>query len=156
MNRSLESILRLINLTSSGLLAGSLGFGNSALVPGWENELPREHVELMRQRIKYFNAIGPTALATSLTLALGARGSTPTRRLLDVLSTLSLAGVLGTTMLATVPINQRLDRSAPLDYPSKNTRSLAKNFARAHTVRTALGVSAFVCAAAANILATRR
>ena len=155
MNRSLESILRLINLTSSGLLAGSLGFGNAALVPGWENELSREHTALMRQR-KYFNAIGPTALATSLTLALGARSTTPGRRLLDVLSTLSLAGVVGTTMLGTVPINQRLDRSAPLDYASQSSRSLVKNFVRAHSVRTALGVSAFVCAAAANILAARR
>ena len=41
MNRKVESVLRFINLTASGLLAGSLGFGEKALVPGWREELPK-------------------------------------------------------------------------------------------------------------------
>lgn len=157
MNRSLETVVRLINLTSSGLLAGSLGFGNSALIPGWEEELPRygrRHYDPVRHT-NYLNAIGPTALATSLTLALGARHSAPARRLLDVVSALSLVGVLGTTMWGTVPINKKLDLSHPLDYPSQNSQSLAKTWARAHTVRTALGLTAFICAAAANVVGDR-
>ena len=36
MNQTLESLLRFVNLTTSGLLAGSLGFGEQALVPGWQ------------------------------------------------------------------------------------------------------------------------
>src|SRR5215210_3306757 len=40
VNRSIESVLRFVNLTASGLLAGSLGFGEKALVPGWRQELP--------------------------------------------------------------------------------------------------------------------
>ena len=154
MNRSLETVVRLINLTSSGLLAGSLGFGNSALIPGWEEELPRygrRQYDPVRHT-KYLNAIGPTALATSLTLAIGARHSIPARRLLDVVSALSLVGVLGATMWATVPINKKLDLSRPIDYPSQSSQSLAKTWARAHTFRTALGVTAFICAAAANVV----
>lgn len=158
MNRSLESVLRLINLTSSGLLAGSLGFGNAALIPGWEDEIPRHHDEYRAEqtRARYFNAIGPAALATGLTLAIGARRGSPARRILDIASALSLAGVLGTTMLGTVPLNKKLHHSRPLDYPSQSSQSLARNWSRAHAVRTALGVSAFICAAAANVLGSRR
>lgn len=156
MNRSVESILRLINLTSAGLLAGSLGFGDVALIPGWEAELPAELTDSAKQRAKLFNAIGPTALATSLTLAIGARNAAPGRRLLDVVSALSLAGVLGTTMLATVPINKKLGTSAPRDYDDQASRSMTRKLARAHTVRTALGVSAFICAVAANVFDRRR
>src|SRR5262245_57920570 len=71
LNRSIESILRFVNLTASGLLAGSLGFGEKALVPGWRNELPshrdRAHhpMEALRN-IDYFNAIGPLALGTAV------------------------------------------------------------------------------------------
>jgi len=158
MNRSLETVLRLINLTSSGLLAGSLGFGNAALIPGWEHEIPRpgDNYRDAEIRTKYFNAIGPTALATGLTLAIGARNSSPARRILDIASALSLAGVVGTTMLGTVPINKRLNHSRPLDYPSQSSQSMARNWSLAHTVRTALGVSAFFCAAAATVVGSRR
>lgn len=158
MNRSLESVLRLINITSSGLLAGSLGFGNTALIPGWEDEIPRHHdaYRAAQSRTRYFNAIGPAALATGLTLAIGARRASPARRILDIAAALSLAGVVGTTMLGTVPLNKKLDHSRPLDYPSQSSQSLARNWNRAHAMRTALGVSAFICAAAANILGSRR
>src|SRR5216684_7467189 len=65
MNRTLESLLRFVNLTTSGLLAGSLGFGEQALVPGWQHELP-QHADQRSRAIaaltdatNYFNAIGP-------------------------------------------------------------------------------------------------
>src|SRR5205814_5566203 len=75
MNRTLESLLRFVNLTTSGLLAGSLGFGEAALVPGWQEELPRheswrERIEHLRQ-LNYFNAIWPVALGTAVTPAAG-------------------------------------------------------------------------------------
>ena len=84
MNRSVESILRFVNLTASGLLAGSLGFGEAALVPGWQRELPTGERLPSEALIPYFNAIGPVALGTAVTLAVGARNVRPMRRVLDL------------------------------------------------------------------------
>jgi Domain of unknown function (DUF1772). len=156
MNRSLETLLRFVNLTASGLLAGSLGFGESALTPGWENERPRQDDHDPEPAPAYFNAIGPVALATAMTLAIAARCDSSARRTLDVVSTLGLAGVLAATMLVTVPINKRLQLQAPIDYPSDDTQGLARNWNRAHSIRTALGVTAFVCAVASNVAFKRR
>lgn len=152
MNRSIESMLRFLNVTASGLLAGSLGFGSVPLVPGSEKELARgEGSERSR---RYYNAIGPIALATSMTLAIGSRRkSVP--RVFDVLSTLGLAGVLGTTMWVTVPLNEKLEVSQPPDYPSLDTHSIARNFHRAHAIRTALGISAFFCTVVSNLTQKR-
>ena len=147
---SLESALRLVNLTASGLLAGSLGFGESALMPGWEEEKPSD---LRREQIsKYFNAIGPVALATSMTLAIAGRDRSGFAKTLDAMSAHSLAGVLGTTMLVTVPLNKRLENERPTDYPDESSLTLTRNYHRAHALRTALGIGAFVCAAASNVL----
>src|SRR3954468_15600505 len=98
MNQTLESLLRFVNLTTSGLLAGSLGFGEAALVPGWHNELPDDErpPELLNA---YFNAIGPVALGTAVTLAVGSRGVHPMKRLLDTATAVGLAGVLTTTIM---------------------------------------------------------
>ena len=155
MNNTVESTLRFIHLTSSGLLAGSLGFGGSALIPGWEHELPDARSAAALRTQKAFNAIGPTAMVTSIALLVGGRAG-GFRRLLDAGAAASLAGVLGTTMLGTIPINQRLHESPALDYPSETTLSDARNWDRAHKLRTALGVTAFVCAVGASILSNRR
>ena len=75
MNRTLETAIRFVNLTASGLLAGSLGFGEAALVPGWQEELPRHRsnvIEALRH-LNYYNAIGPVALGTAVTLAVGTK-----------------------------------------------------------------------------------
>ncbi len=152
MNRSVESVIRFVNLTTSGLLAGSLGFGDSALVSGWENERIRDaRSRRNSQAAGYFNSIGPLALASSITLAVGARRQTAARRTLDVFSTLGLAGVLAATIFVTVPISKRLDTTAPIDYPSQDSQSLQRNWGRANTLRTALGVGAFLCAVMANV-----
>ena len=152
MNRTIESVLRFVNLTTSGLLAGSLGFGEAALVPGWHHELPRDKAEPIDEmkRTLYFNAIGPVALGSAVTLAVAARGSSPVRRILDAATALGLAGVLAATVMVTVPINKELENEAPRDYPSDRV-NLVKNWARAHAVRTTLGIGAFVCAVASNI-----
>lgn len=153
MNRTIESALRFVNLTTSGLLAGSLGFGDAALVPGWHEELPREK----RRRLnatRYFDAIGPLALGTAVTLAIGSRGN-PARRILDAASVVGLAGVLAATIMVTVPINKELDAQPASDYPSDRSQSLVKNWSRAHAVRTTLGIGAFVCAVASTVT-TRR
>jgi hypothetical protein len=160
MNRTLESLLRFVNLTTSGLLAGSLGFGESALVPGWQEELPhheswRERIEHLRE-LNYFNAIGPLALGTAVTLAVGTRDVKPLRRVLDTAAVLGLAGVLASTIMVTVPINKELEAQAPADYPSDRSHSLTKNWARAHAVRTTLGIGAFVCAVAASNMAAKK
>jgi hypothetical protein len=157
MNRTLESLLRFVNLTTSGLLAGSLGFGEAALVPGWQAELPRHDTWRERmtfdhlRELNYFNAIGPVALGTAVTLAVGTRDVKPLRRVLDAAAVLGLAGVLASTMMVTVPINKELEAQAPTDYPSDRSQSLARNWSRAHAVRTTLGIGAFVCAVAANL-----
>lgn len=160
MNRSLESMIRFVHLTSAGLLAGSLGFGEAALVPGWKEELPREKKMRPFDALKtanYFNAIGPVALGTAVTLAVAAsRGSTPVRRALDSAAALGLAGVLAATIMVTVPINKELDEQPATDYPSDRSQSLVKNWSRAHAVRTTLGIGAFVCAVAANMTANKR
>jgi hypothetical protein len=153
MNRTIESALRFVNLTTSGLLAGSLGFGDAALVPGWHEELPREK----RRRLnatRYFDAIGPLALGTAVTLAIGSRGNS-VRRILDAASVVGLAGVLAATIMVTVPINKELDAQPASDYPSDRSQSLVKNWGRAHAVRTTLGIGAFVCAVASTVT-TRR
>ncbi len=157
MNRNLESLLRFVNLTTSGLLAGSLGFGEQALVPGWQNELPK-HAEQRTRTLaalagarNYFNAIGPVALGTAVTLVVGTRGVKPLKRALDAAAAISLAGVLAATIMVTVPINKELEGQAPTDYPSDRSQSLARNWSRAHAVRTTLGVSAFLCAVASNL-----
>lgn len=156
MNRSLESILRFINLTTSGLLAGSLGFGEAALVPGWQRELPTgRRPPTPEALMMYFNAIGPVALGTAVTLAVGARGVRPVKRVLDAATAVGLAGVLATTIMVTVPINKELEARPATDYPSDREQSLARNWSRAHAVRTTLGIGAFVCAVAAN-LASRK
>lgn len=152
MNVNVESAIRFVNLTTSGLLAGSLGFGESALTPGWENERAGSDEGKRRnsEADKYFNAIGPIALATSMTLVIGARGERALR-VLDVLSALGLAGVVATTLLGTVPINQELELQPPADYPSEVSQSLTKNWTRAHAMRTALGISAFICAVGSSV-----
>lgn len=153
MNPHIESLIRFVNLATSGLLAGSLGFGESALTPGWENEraLPPETKPRPTEADKYFNAIGPIALATSMTLVVGAGKQGTSRRILDVLSAVGLAGVVATTLWGTVPINQELALQAPLDYPSQTNQSLARNWSRVHAVRTVLGISAFLCAAGSTV-----
>jgi len=157
MNHNLESVLRFVNLTTSGLLAGSLGFGEQALVPGWQHELPQhaDHrsraIAALTDATNYFNAIGPVALGTAVTLAVGSRGVKPMKRVLDAVSAVSLAGVLAATIMVTVPINKELEGQAPTDYPSDRSQSLAKNWSRAHAVRTTLGVGAFLCAVASNL-----
>jgi uncharacterized membrane protein len=156
VNRTIESALRFINLTAAGLLAGSLGFGEAALVPGWTDELPSKDGRTPVDPVKvagYFNAIGPVALGTAVTLAVAApRGSGPARRLLDSASAVGLAGVLATTIMVTVPINKELEAQPASDYPSEKSQSMVKNWGRAHAVRTTLGIGAFVCAVAASSL----
>ena len=151
MNRSIESILRFSNLTSSGLLAGSLGFGEAALMPGWEHELPPERRAQDLSNRSYFNAIGPVALGTAVTLAVGSSGMRPMKRVLDTATAVALAGVLAATIMVTVPINKELEEQPPSDYPSDRSQSLVRNWSRAHAVRTTLGIGAFVCAVASNL-----
>lgn len=152
MNRTIETALRFVNLTASGLLAGSLGFGDVALVPGWTDELPRENTRA--ERIAgYFNAIGPVALGTAVTLAIAAPRGVPVRRMLDSAAAVGLAGVLAATIMVTVPINKELEAQPATDYPSDRSQELVKNWSRAHAVRTTLGIGAFVCAVAASNLA---
>ena len=147
MNRSIESALRFVNLTATGLLAGSLGFGEAALVPGWQKELPREAPSPIDSRILgYFNAIGPVALGTAITLAIAGRDRGAGRRILDASSAVGLAGVLATTIMVTVPINRQIEEHPAVDYASDQSQSLVKNWGRAHAIRTSLGVGAFICA----------
>jgi uncharacterized membrane protein len=148
VNRSIESALRFVNLTASGLLAGSLGFGEAALVPGWQNELPRETPRAIDNAriLGYFNAIGPVALGTAITLAIAGRDRGPARRVLDATTAVGLAGVLATTIMVTVPINRQIEEAPAVDYASDQSQSLVKNWGRAHAIRTSLGVGAFICA----------
>jgi hypothetical protein len=155
VNRTIESALRFINLTASGLLAGSLGFGEAALVPGWKEELPSSTPPLDPVKTAgYFDAIGPVALGTAVTLAIAAQGNV-TRRLLDSAAAVGLAGVLAATIMVTVPINKELEAQPASDYPSEDRSSLVKNWSRAHAVRTTLGIGAFVCAVAASNMARK-
>ncbi|HVT04746.1 MAG TPA: DUF1772 domain-containing protein [Thermoanaerobaculia bacterium] len=156
MNRAAETLLRFVNLTASGLLAGSLGFGEAILTPGSREERTRRLEEKSSNENAYFNAIGPIALATSVTLAVASRGRASTRKVLDVASALGLAGVLATTTLVTVPLNKKIEVTAPVDYPDGGSRTLIRNFGRAHAIRTVLGISAFVCAVASSSLSTQR
>lgn len=156
MNRAAETLLRFVNLTASGLLAGSLGFGEAILTPGSQEERTRRLEEKSTSENAYFNAIGPIALATSVTLAVASRERASTRKILDIASALGLAGVLATTTLVTVPLNKKIEVTAPVDYPDGGSRTLIRNFGRAHAVRTALGISAFVFAVASSSLSTQR
>jgi hypothetical protein len=144
-------MLRFVNLTTSGLLAGSLGFGKAALVPGWQDELPRERKASDSPKgTTYFNAIGPVALASAIGIAVGSRGTSATRRMLDAAAALGLAGVLATTVMVTVPINRRLEAQPAADYASDHSVTMMRNWSRAHAVRRTLGVSAFLLAVASN------
>lgn len=152
---TIESALRFINLTAAGLLAGSLGFGDAALVPGWKEELPRNIGRPLDpvKTAKYFDAIGPVALGTAVTLAIAApRNGNTARRVLDSTSALALAGVLAATIMVTVPVNKELEAQPASDYPSDRSQNLTKSWSRAHAVRTTLGIGAFVCAVAASNL----
>ncbi|HSN69197.1 MAG TPA: DUF1772 domain-containing protein [Thermoanaerobaculia bacterium] len=156
MNRAVESVLRFVHLTSSGLLAGSLGFGGSALFPGWEEELPEDRKGEAARRLKAFNAIGPAALASSVALMVAGNRDSNLRRLLDLGSAASLAGALGATFLGTVPLNRKITQDYPRDYASDDHLSQTKNWSRAHALRTTLGVSAFVMAVGASVLAAQK
>lgn len=153
MNRSIEAALRFVNLTASGLLAGSLGFGEAALVPGWQDELPRELPRSMSELREggYFNAIGPVALGTAVTLAIASQDRRAVRRILDAASAVGLAGVLATTVMVTVPINRQLDEQPATDYARDEAQSMTKSWGRAHAVRTGLGIASFICAVAASV-----
>jgi len=153
LNRTFESLLRFVNLSTAGLLAGSLGFSDVALVPGWKNELPRhKHGGLDKLKTAdYFEAIAPVALGTAVTLAVGSSRNGHTRRVLDAFSAIALAGVLASTVMVTVPINKELEGQPANDYPSDKSLSMTKNWSRAHAVRTTLGISAFLCAVASNL-----
>lgn len=156
MNRNFESILRFVNLSTSGLLAGSLGFSDVALVPGWKNELPR-HKQSNLDKLKtanYFEAIAPVALGTAVTLAVGSNNG-QTRRVLDAFSAIALAGVLATTVMVTVPINKEFEEQPASDYANDKSLSMTKNWSRAHAVRTTLGIGAFLCAVASNLSGRR-
>jgi len=124
-------------------------------MPGWEHELPPERRAQDLSNRSYFNAIGPVALGTAVTLAVGSRGVRPIKRVLDTATVVALAGVLAATIMVTVPINKELEEQPPSDYPSDRSQSLVRNWSRAHAVRTTLGIGAFVCAVASN-LAHRR
>jgi uncharacterized membrane protein len=150
MNRTIESLLRFVNLTTSGLLAGSLGFGEAALVPGWQHELSHEDLNEAMQT-PYFNAIGPVALGSAITLAIAGRDGTTVGRMLDAAAAVGLAGVLATTVMVTVPINRELEAQPATDYPSDRSHSLVRNWGRAHAVRTTLGIGAFICSVASNL-----
>ena len=150
VNQSIESLLRFVNVTASGLLAGSLGFGEAALVPGWQRELARESPSQVIDS-RYFDAIGPLALASAVALAVAARRRGALRRTLDAASAVGLAGVVGTTMMVTVTINRELEAGPAQDYANDRAQSLSRNWHRAHTVRTTLGVTAFLCAVASNL-----
>ena len=152
MNRTVESALRFVSLTTSGLLAGSLGFGGAALVPGWKEELPQQMRPIDSG---YFDAIGPVALGTAVTLAIATRGDSAMKRILDAATVVGLAGVLASTIMVTVPINRELEGQPATDYPSEKSQSLVKNWSRAHAVRTTLGIGAFICAAAASVTRKR-
>ena len=78
-----------------------------------------------------------------------------TKRVLDAASAVALAGVLAATVMVTVPINKELEEQPPADYPSDRSLSMSKNWARAHAVRTTLGISAFVCAVASGVAGRR-
>jgi amino acid transporter len=154
MTRTIESLLRFVNHTTAGLLAGSLGFGDAALMPGWQLELPlrkdrRRKTDIAVQA--YFNAIGPVALGTAVTLAVGSRGVRPLKRALDTATAIGLAGVLAATIMGTVPINKVLEEQPASDYPSDRSKTLTRNWSRAHAFRTTLGIGAFVCAVASNL-----
>lgn len=158
MNPTLESMIRFVNLTTAGLLAGSLGFGEAALVPGWQQEVPRADRLRPFDALKtanYFNAIGPVALGTAVTLAVAGRGKNPVKRILDSAAAIGLVGVLAATVMVTVPINRQLEEQPPTDYPSDRS-SLVKNWSRAHAVRTTLGVGAFICTVGASLTSRRR
>ncbi len=145
-----------MNLTAAGLLAGSLGFGRAALVPGWSDELPvADRTHEAQKTASYFNAIGPVALGTAVTLAIAAPRGNTTKRLLDSASAVGLAGVLAATIMVTVPINKELEAQPATDYPSDRSQSLVKNWSRAHAVRTSLGIGAFMCAVAASGILTK-
>lgn len=155
MNAGFEAGLRLLNVTSAGLLAGSLGFGGAVLVPGWEDERPQRrpfHPSPSPDWAQYFNAIGPVALASSALLAVASSGRPTAARVLDAISAAGLAGVVATTALVTVPLNRKIESERPSDYPDEQSWSMAKNFKRAHTIRTALGIGAFICAAASSAM----
>ena len=157
VNRTIETALRFVNLTTAGLLAGSLGFGEAALVPGWSDELPSKETTRAQKIASYFNAIGPVALGTAVTLAIAAPSSNgPARRILDAASAVGLAGVLAATVMVTVPINKELEEQPATDYPSEKSQSLVKNWSRAHALRTTLGIGAFVCAVAASNIGRQR
>mgnify|MGYP001791563502 CR=1 FL=1 len=136
--------------------------GARAAGPAWRNELPppgahrARPIAALTDATNYCNAIGPVALGTAVTLAVASRGVKPVKRMLDAASAISLAGVLAATIMVTVPINKELEGQAPTDYPSDRSHSLAKNWSRAHAVRTTLGVSAFLCAVASNIARSRQ
>ena len=59
-------------------------------------------------------------------------------------------------MLVTVPVNRKLETTVPADYPRDDAQVLQKSWGRAHAIRTALGVGAFVCAAISSASAVRQ
>lgn len=149
----MESVLRFVNLTATGLLAGSLGFGRSPLVPGWQGELPPTKMfESAGREIPYLDSIGPIAVASSLALTVGSRSRPILGKSLDLLATAAAAGVIVMTTLGTVRINRKLDGVHPLDYENESSYSLARTWGRAHVTRRVLGIGSFLCAAAASVI----
>jgi hypothetical protein len=155
MNRSIENVLRFVNLTAAGLLAGSLGFGDSPLTPGAEEERVTDYPgeDDNDSLSPYFNAIGPIALVSAMALAVGAGNRGRGGKMLDAVAAVGQAGVLATTTFLTVPLNKKFETLAPVDYPrSISHAQLNRTFNRAHAWRTGLGIAAFVCAVASTAM----
>lgn len=155
MNRSIENVLRFVNLTAAGLLAGSLGFGDSPLTPGAEPEHGTGYPGNDEgDRVSpYFNAIGPIAMVSAMALAVGAGNRGRSGKMLDAVSAVGQAGVLATTTFLAVPLNKKFETLAPVDYPrSISHAQLNRTFNRAQAWRTGLGVAAFICAVASTAM----
>lgn len=155
MNRSIENVLRFVNLTAAGLLAGSLGFGDSPLMPGAELERAADYPgeDEPDELPPYLNAIGPIALVSAMALAVGAGNRGRGGKMLDAVAAVGQAGVLATTTFLTVPLNKKFETLAPVDYPrSISHAQLTRTFNRAHAWRTGLGIAAFVCAVASTAM----
>jgi hypothetical protein len=141
----LELILRAVNLFLTGLVVGALAVFQRSLVPvlvSWPADLSvRLHRDIIRfNPDTYIRPAGAISLVTGA-LALVLPGDVPTASVIWTIAGIALlVGVAVVSEALNQPINRRIG-DAPEGQPPADHRALMNRWARAHLMRTVLGVA---------------
>ncbi len=151
------NVVRSVNLVLAGMLAGN-EFGTWAAVhPALEELSPAERMRAEQEVTRRFAAIMPawmgSTVVSSVLAALFSRGSAGSGRTL--LGTACFVGMLASTRVGNVPINDRVIAMDP-ERDREEFAELRRRWDRLHTLRVALNVGGLVFLVSGALAEDRR